>query len=142
MADIQVRHERGDRFRIAVRGHEVIVDQPIGDGGEDTGPTPTELFVAGLASCIAFYAGRYLRRHGLRADGMGVECDFSFAADRPARVSHIDVNIVLPEAFPAERRPGLVSVVEHCTVHNSIRQPPEVAITLHSDERAPARSYG
>lgn len=142
MADIRVRHEQGDRFRIAVRGHEVIVDQPIDDGGGDTGPTPTELFVAGLGSCIAFYAGRYLRRHGLPMDGMGVECDLSFAADRPARVSHIDVSVVLPEAFPAERRPGLLSVVEHCTVHNSIRQPPEVAITLRSDERAAARTYG
>ena len=62
---LTVAHRGGDRFRIRVRGHEIDVDQPVGDGGEDTAPTPTELFVAGLASCVAFYARRYLARHGL-----------------------------------------------------------------------------
>jgi putative redox protein len=40
-------------------------------GGGDVGPTPTELFVAGLASCVAFYARRYLRRHDIDAEGLG-----------------------------------------------------------------------
>jgi hypothetical protein len=29
-------------------------------------PNPTELFAASLATCVAFYAGRYLDRHGHR----------------------------------------------------------------------------
>jgi putative redox protein len=66
---LTVAHRGGDRFRIRGRGHEIDVDQPVGDGGEDTAPTPTELFVAGLASCVVFYARRYLARHGLSATG-------------------------------------------------------------------------
>ena len=65
MNGIKVRHEEGDRFRVSIRGHELFVDQPVDDGGQDSAPTPTELFVAGLASCVAFYAGRFLRRHDL-----------------------------------------------------------------------------
>ena len=53
MDEMTVRHQGGDRFEIDVRGHRVIVDQPSGAGGSDKGPTPTELFVAGLASCVA-----------------------------------------------------------------------------------------
>jgi uncharacterized OsmC-like protein len=41
----------------------VLVHQPMADGGQD-GATPTELLVASLASCIAFYAGRCLLRDG------------------------------------------------------------------------------
>jgi putative redox protein len=44
----------------------VLTDQPVAGGGQDTAVTPTELLIASLASCVAFYAGRFLLRH--RAD--------------------------------------------------------------------------
>ena len=61
--EVRVRHLDGDRFAIDVRGHTLLVDQPAEAGGTDTAPTPTELFIAGLASCVAFYARRYAARH-------------------------------------------------------------------------------
>src|SRR5581483_11585364 len=100
MSRIQVRHEGGDRFRVAVRGHEIVVDQPVEEGGGDAGPTPTELFVGGLAACVGFYAERYLRRHHLATDGLAVQCDFSFAPDRPSRVSEVELRVLLPPGFP------------------------------------------
>jgi putative redox protein len=132
METILVRHEEGDRFSVAIRGHEVTVDQPVRDGGGDDGPTPTELFVAGLASCVGFYAERYLRRHGIDADGLGVECSWSMAEDRPARVGSIDLAVSLPDGFPDEQRDRLMAVVEHCTVHNSIIRAPDVRISARS----------
>jgi uncharacterized OsmC-like protein len=139
MSRIEVRYEGGDRLRMAVRGHEIVLDQPVEDGGGDLGPTPTELFVGGLAACVGFYAERFLRRHGLPLDGLAVECEFSFSTDRPARVSEVELRVLLPAGFPDERREGLRAVVEHCTVHNSIRQAPEVRIELASGEGAPSR---
>jgi hypothetical protein len=62
MGTMTVWHLNGDRFAIGVRDHMLTVDQPLADGGEDTAPTPTELLVASLASCVAFYARRYLAR--------------------------------------------------------------------------------
>jgi putative redox protein len=130
MNEIHVTHERGDRFRIRIREHDLWVDQPVDDGGEDSAPTPTELFVAGLASCVAFYGGRFLRRHGIPEAGFRVECAFEFATDRPARVATVDLHVVAPDGFPDAKRDAFMAVMEHCTVHNSLRQPPEVAISL------------
>ena len=73
MTRIEVRYLDGDRLTATVRGHEVTVDQPIADGGEDLAPNPTELFVAGLATCVGFYAERYLRRHDLDPSGLVVD---------------------------------------------------------------------
>ncbi|MFB3737888.1 MAG: OsmC family protein [Candidatus Velamenicoccus archaeovorus] len=129
MGRIDVRYEGGDRMLVRIRGHELVSDQPIQDGGEDAGPSPTELFVAGLAACVGFYAERYLRRHDLPVAGLGVACDFALAEDRPARVSAIDVRLTLPEGFPEDRRAGLFAVVEHCTVHTSIVRAPEITIS-------------
>ena len=95
------------------------VDQPAEAGGADTAATPTELFIGSLASCVAFYAGRFLQRHGLDRHGLSVSADFTMAADRPARVAAVQVRITVPDGVPPERRAALLAVASHCTVHNT-----------------------
>ena len=129
MSTVLVRHLDGDRFSIGVRDHVVTVDQPVPDGGEDTAPTPTELFVASLTSCVAFYAKRYLQRHHLPTDGLAVRAEWDMGA-RPARVADIRICVELPDGVPPERREPLLAVASHCTVHNTLEQPPAVAIEL------------
>jgi uncharacterized OsmC-like protein len=54
------------------------------------------------------------------------------AADRPARVSSLRLVIAPPPELPEQRRAGLLAVASHCTVHNTLQQPPEVDIELES----------
>ena len=122
-------HLDGDRFAIGIRDHLIRVDQPLTDGGEDTAPTPTELFVASLASCVGFYVRRYLARHDLPTAGLTVRAHYSFGA-RPARVSSVQIDLELPDGVPSERIGALLAVASHCTVHNSLAEPPEVTIAL------------
>ena len=129
---VHVVHRGGDRFDINVRGHVIRTDQPAGDGGEDTGPTPTELFIASLAGCVAFYARRYLSRHKLPTEGLAVEADFSMGS-RPARVARIEVRLTIPAGVPAERREALLAVASHCTVHNSLTSVPEISVNFALD---------
>jgi LmbE family N-acetylglucosaminyl deacetylase/uncharacterized OsmC-like protein len=129
---LRVEHRGGDQFDIDVRGHVITVDQPVAAGGDDTAPTPTELFIASLASCIAFYARRYLARHDLQTEGLAVEATFEMGK-KPARVSRIDVRLILPAGVPPERRDPLLAVASHCTVHNSLTTTPEISITLADD---------
>ena len=127
---LDVGHIGGEAYEIRVRGHRVRVDQPATVGGDDSAPTPTELFVASLAGCVAFYAGRYLRRHGVSPEALTVHADFEMATERPARVAVVRLTVGVPQALPAERYPALAAVAAHCTVHNSLSTPPEVDITL------------
>ena len=126
---LTVQHLDGDRFAIEIRGHTVIVDQPVDIGGADTAPTPTELFIAGLASCVAFYARRYLARHDIAPDGLGVSADFDIGG-KPARVTRIRVLITPPRDLPTERRDAFLAVASHCTVHNTLAEPAPVDIRL------------
>jgi len=84
---MEARFVAGEAYEVTVRGHRLVVDQPADAGGQDSAPTPTELFVASLASCVAFYAGRFLTRHGYSRDGLAVSAGYEMASDRPARVS-------------------------------------------------------
>jgi uncharacterized OsmC-like protein len=128
-ARVRVDHDGGDRFTITARGHRVVTDQPSDVGGEDSAATPTELFVASLASCIAFYARRYLVRHDLDSAGLAVEATYALGA-RPSRVTDIEVTMTLPPDFPDARRDALLAVAGRCTVHNSITTPPTITLDL------------
>jgi uncharacterized OsmC-like protein len=128
--EITVGFAGGEQYEIDIRGHRLLVDQPIDAGGADQAATPTELFVGSLAACIAYFAGRYLTRHGFERQGLRVEAAFTMATDRPARVATIQAVVHPPTGFPAERIPALLAVVNHCTVHKSLVNPPDIAVTV------------
>lgn len=127
---MNARFVTGESYEVTVRGHRLVVDQPADAGGRDSAPTPTELFVASLATCVAYYAGRYLTRHGCSRDGLAVSVGYEMARDRPARVSSVRLAVRVPADLPAERWAALRAVVSHCTVHNSLAVPPSVTIDL------------
>ncbi|MFF3615292.1 OsmC family protein [Streptomyces sp. NPDC002580] len=130
MHELEVAHIDGDAYVADVRGHRLRVDQPEDAGGKNSGPTPVELFAASLATCVAFYAGRYLHRHGLDRSGLCVRTEFTMAADRPARVDTIRVAVLPPAGLTEQRRAALLAVASHCTVHNTLHQPPSVDVRL------------
>jgi putative redox protein len=129
VGSLSVRSEPGDRFAVLVRGHVIHVDQPVEDGGADSASTPLELFVASLASCVAHYARRYLRRHDLPEEGLAVEARWHMAK-APGRVGSIDIALTLPAGEPLDRREALLAVASHCTVHNSITHTPDIRVAL------------
>lgn len=137
--EVSVTHDGGTRFRIRVRGHEVVVDQPVDAGGDDTAPTPTELFVASIASCTAFYGRTYLSRRGL-PDRVDVVARWEVAA-KPDRVARVSLRVEAP-GVPADRVDVFRRVLEGCLVHNTLKKGCDVRIELQSDvhKTAPAAS--
>ncbi len=127
--EVVVAHQGGDRFIATVRGHQIIVDQPVSAGGEDTAPTPTEVFVASLATCVGFYARRYLARHDLPTEGLSVDAWFELGG-RPAQVTSLVVRLTVPDGVPDDRRAPLLAMASHCTIHNTLLNPPHVDIAL------------
>ncbi|HEX6343272.1 OsmC family protein [Umezawaea sp.] len=129
-ARIHVDFVGGEEYAVRMRGHHVATDQPLDNGGVDRGPSPVELFVASMAACTAYYAGRYLDRHHVHREGLRVSADYRMAADRPARVERVRLDVRVPDGTPANLRQGLHAVVSHCTVHNTLRQRPEIHIDI------------
>jgi len=120
----------GHAYVVAARGHQLVVDQPLESHGTDMGLQPLELFVGGLAACVATYAGGYLSRHGIAPDGLRVTCEYELASDRPARVGSVRIAIQLPDGVPPAQRAPLLAVARHCTAHNTLQHPPAVEIEL------------
>ena len=107
MPAIQVTHELNACYRVAVGGHQLTIDQPAAAGGDDRGPTPLQLLVAGLVACTAHYAGTYLDRRGLSREGLLVDGDFDMAEDKPPRVAAMSVTITPPPGLSARLAPAV-----------------------------------
>jgi putative redox protein len=66
------RWEGGYRCRVAVRHFELRVDEPAEHGGADSGPQPTELLLASVASCFALAVAHVARRRGVALPDLAV----------------------------------------------------------------------
>lgn len=119
----------GAAFNIECRGHSVVSDQPVTNGGEDSGMTPPELFAGSLAGCIGFYVARYCQQAGIDCDGLKVGCNWSVAEDAPRRIAGFTVDVELP-GLPEKRRKAVERVASSCLIHATLHHTPEININL------------
>ena len=124
---LTVTPEPGRRFAIAIRDHVVHVDQPVEDGGADSAPTPLELLLASLASCVAHYARNYLVRHEISGEGLKVQARGELVKG-PAHLDNIVVSVTFPMGLPEDKRAALLAVASHCTVHNTLAVGPNIKV--------------
>lgn len=128
--NMKVEFRGGTRFNIVSGRHTIVTDQPVEDGGQNAGMSPVELFVGSLASCVAYFVGRYCARHHIPCDGLTIEAEWSYA-EQPHRVGSIGMRIALPASLTPDQRERLLKVAHGCTVHQSLAVPPTVKIDLH-----------
>jgi len=129
---MRVRFEGGCRFVAEVRGHAIAIDQPEDVGGEDSAPTPPELFAASLAGCVGFYVARYCQQAGIETSGLLVHCDWQVGGT-PRRIERFEVLVSLPN-LPEKRRRAIERVAQSCLIHATLQHPPRIEIRLGDPE--------
>lgn len=134
-APIIITRESGLRFGAQVRSHRVFVDQPRGNGGDDSAPMPTELLGAALGTCIAFYVHQFCVARGISSEGMRVEVT-SESARNPSRASGFDVRVVAPAGFPETYVELLERVARNCPVHNTLALGAHVDVVIDTPVQA------
>lgn len=109
------------RVRVPARGFELRVDEPPAYGGEDTGPMPTELFLASLASCFAL-AVRWVcaRQEGFEPADLAVRVRGEYDGPRFDRL-RIEVASSDPRVAGTLDR-----AARYCYVSNTLRRPPPI----------------
>jgi len=111
---------KGDMlFESEMGNHKLVIDVPPAMGGSDRGPTPPEVFVASLGSCVAAFVAQYCERNDVNTADLSVDVAFD-KADDPSRLVNLKVTINLPHGECKQRKAALQRVAEHCPVHETI----------------------
>jgi putative redox protein len=117
MKAIATRTE-GRQHSIAIRGHQVTVDETPDLGGADAGPTPLELLAASLAGCVAVTVEMYAERKGW--DVGKVEVDVEYAPAERGTPTKFEVVLKVPAEMSDEQIERLSVIAAKCPVHRML----------------------
>jgi len=127
--EVTVNHLGAVQFEIKARGHVIVSDQPAENFGFDEGLTPPELLLASLGSCAGFYAAAYLKKHKLAETGTRVRVTAE-KAKNPSRLEDFRIEVELPLELSDAHRKGVEDSVHHCLIHNTLLNPPKIALDV------------
>ncbi|HEX3583009.1 MAG TPA: OsmC family protein [Thermoanaerobaculia bacterium] len=126
---IDVSFPGGVAVDATVKNHVIHTDQPAPTGA-DSGPSPFDLFLASIATCMGFYALRFCQERSLSTESLGVSLE-PLRAVAGGPITTIDVQLQLPEGFPPKYVDALKREVDHCAVKSHMLTPPEFRTTVH-----------
>ena len=124
---VVARRREGYAHEVEIEGgHTLVVDEPRASGGTDTGPSPTRLLAASLASCIAITVEMYAERKGLELGGVEVDVDVEYEGFVPASFA---ASLRLAGELSEEQRQSLVAIAGKCPVHKVIGHQTPVTVS-------------
>jgi putative redox protein len=113
---------------VRVGRHVLAADEPLLEGGDDTGPGPYDYLLAGLGACTAMTLRLVARRRGLPLIRVSVRLrhsrrhadDSAHCEDRPDRLDHVEMEVVLEGPLDESQRAYLLGVAMKCPVHRTL----------------------
>jgi len=140
--EVNIQHRGGVQFEAEARGHRILCDQPVENGGSDTGMTPPEFLLASLGTCAGYYAAQYLKMRSLPAEGLKVRV-IANKATAPARLAKFQIDVTVPGLTgpdAARHEAGILRAVKACLIHNTLLNTPTIETTVNSGRNRKAEA--
>jgi uncharacterized OsmC-like protein/fermentation-respiration switch protein FrsA (DUF1100 family) len=137
--NVVVRETRNGKFQqiVTVGPHRLTADEPVAAGGDDTGPGPYDLVLAGLGACTSMTMRLYAERKSLPLERVTVTLkhsrihaeDCAECETRAGMLDQIDRAIAMEGALDDEQRQRLMEIADKCPVHRTLTS--EIRIVTH-----------
>ncbi len=115
MADISitVRNVTGTLQAARIRDHVLLCDLPEGSG-TDLAPTPSEIFLAAMADCVAMVVSGYCRARGIPHEGLTVTIEADRLRDDKGvgYWGNLRIRVKLPEGVSEDRVNAVLRVIK------------------------------
>jgi uncharacterized OsmC-like protein/pimeloyl-ACP methyl ester carboxylesterase len=128
--NVVVRETRASKFQQTVTSgpHQLLADEPVGAGGEDSGPGPYDLLLSALGACTSMTMRMYAVRKSLPVERITVTLkhnkihaeDCAECETREGLIDQIDRVIAIEGALDADQRKRLMEIADKCPVHRTL----------------------
>ncbi len=126
---ISITQEKDSKFKTEIRNHTFFSDMSVKDGGNDAAPSPADLLVSTLGSCIGMIIHRYCESHGYNSQDIDVSMTY-LLNDNPKMIKSITADIALPADFPVNRKKAIINSVKTCVIFNSLSKDIDIDIEI------------
>jgi putative redox protein len=113
----------GKRVDARIGNHVVGTDQPVSNGGEDSAPSPFQLFLAAIGTCAGIYVAGFCQKRGLPTEGIRLR-QRNHLDPETGVLSRVEIDIEVPPGFPEKYLEALVRVADQCAVKKAIQAQP------------------
>ncbi len=126
--EMKIYFPGGQKVYADYNGFTHQTDQPLFGGGDGTAPAPFDLFMASLGTCAGIYVLGFCRQRGLSTEGIEISQKMEF---NPVTrlVDKVNIEIGLPESFPAKYRNAVAYAAGLCAVKKHLEKPPKFKVT-------------
>jgi putative redox protein len=124
---MEITFEGGKVVTAHSHGHVIRTDQPVADGGENSAPSPYELFLASIGTCAGIYVKSFCDNRQISTDGIKIIQSYEWNKETGLPVK-ISLDIKLPEGFPEKYKASLIHVADLCKVKKTMASPPQFEI--------------
>lgn len=132
--ELKVTLEGGKRVAARIGEHLVMTDQPSGQGGGGSAPSPYDLFMASIGTCVGFFVQSYCESKGI--DSSGIEITLRAEKDSEhKRVTGFVTTLHLPPEIPRKLHAVLEKVAGQCTVKKTIMAHPDFVVETVAREQ-------
>jgi len=139
---VVVRETRNSKFQqtVTVGPHRMLADEPIGAGGEDTGPGPYDFLLAGLGACTSMTMRLYAERKSLPLTRTTVTLkhskihaeDCAECETKAGMLDQIERVIAMEGNLDADQRKRLMEIADKCPVHRTLTS--EIRIVTKAED--------
>jgi putative redox protein len=130
---MEISFPGGKKVNAHFKGFTIKTDQSEKDGGEDSAPTPTFMFLASLGTCAGLYALNFCEERKIETEKLKLELEFA-THKKTRMIEKVRMKLTLPPDFPEKYRRAIVKAMDLCYVKKHLHAPPEFeTITRTSD---------
>jgi len=120
---MEIIFEGGKVVTAHAHGHIIRTDQTVEQGGENSAPSPFDLFLASIGTCAGIYVKSFCDNRKIPTDNIKVIQTTIFDKETTLPVD-ITIDIKLPPDFPEKYKESVVNVAALCKVKKAIANPP------------------
>jgi putative redox protein len=113
----------GKRVDTRIGNHVIRTDQPVDAGGEDSAPSPFDLFLASIGTCAGIFVAGFCQKRGLPTEGIRIAQRNEIDPETGALL-RVELDVVVPPGFPDKYLEALVRVADQCKVKKTIQAQP------------------
>lgn len=124
---MEIRFTGGQKVEAFYKGFTIRTDQPVAEGGDNSAPSPFDLFLSSIGTCAGFYVLNFCRERNIPYQ----DIELTLSAERDQAkglIGKIAIEVKLPVDFPKQYREAVVRAANLCTVKKHLADPPEFQI--------------